>query len=307
MSDHPNSDPLPFTQLDRAVKPRAATLSTMVGVTYQHALGSLAEFWEACGDPRELERLLRQGKDEVVLSREEVAGRLEIAFGRPVNVDSCRMLGLLEARPDGFRVRGMSRYFAPIRARLVAREKGSAGGKASAAARKERDGTAQPRSGASSTPAQAPAQAEPEAGPNPNAFRSEAVPKPPEASDIGHRSSLKTTSSTPVDGPAERVFAKYQTAAKSPTSKLDEKRRRLIQARLKDFSEEDLCRSLDGYARSPWHHGENERRTKYLKLTLWFRDSDHVEAGIAMSAGPPTTTPTPPVKTALDPYPENFS
>lgn len=115
----------------------------------------------------------------------------------------------------------------------------------------------------------------------------------------------KETMSATADGSVERIFEKYKTAAQSPRSKLDDKRRRLIRQRLEHFTEEDLCRALDGYAHSPHHHGQNDRNTRYVTLELWFRDTAHVEAGMAMAAGPPL----PPVaiaKTTLDPYPEHF-
>lgn len=284
MTDNGNSDPLPFAQVDRAVKPKAATLATMVGVTYQHALGSLAEFWEACGDPRELERLWAEGKDEVVLSREEVSGRLLVAFGRAVDPDACRHLGLLEQRPEGFRVRGMSRYFTPIKARVIRREKASAGGRASAEARKLKTGTAQPLARSESNPP----RTRPELAPNSNRDRSGGLPNLPEASDSGHRSSLEETSVEQArPGPVERVFEAWRVATKQPRAKLDEKRRRLIKARLDEgHTEEDLRACVNGYAGSPWHQGANDRNQKYLGLGLLLRDSEHVEAGMALLSKP---------------------
>ena len=53
MSRQSSSDPLPFVQVDRAVKPKAALLAGIMEVSNQHALGSLVEWWELCGDPRE--------------------------------------------------------------------------------------------------------------------------------------------------------------------------------------------------------------------------------------------------------------
>lgn len=152
-----SSDPLPYIQVDRAVKPVAAIVAMRLGVSVQHAIGGLIAFWDMCGDPRDLQRLLLAGSEEVVLTRDEAARRFELAMG----VDCARMtpddlhaLRLLELRPDGrFRVRGMSRFFAPIKKRLKARLAASAGGKASAKARAERHGTAQPRSGAGSASA----------------------------------------------------------------------------------------------------------------------------------------------------------
>ncbi len=111
------------------------------------------------------------------------------------------------------------------------------------------------------------------------------------------------------EGPVERIFAKYQQAAKAPRSKLDPKRRRLIKQRLDEgFTELELLKALDGYAGSAWHHGENDRHEKYTNLHLWFRDADHVEAGIAKAAGPPSALANPPkpIQTTLTPYPEQF-
>lgn len=193
-----DSDPLPYTQVDRAVKPKAALLAGRLGVSVQHALGSLVEFWELNGEPRQLERLLADGKKEVVLPADDVRRRFRMASGHELPTEDLVDLGLLEDRGGGlFRVRGMSRYFEPLLGRAEAREKGRLGGLASAAARREKHGTAQPsRSAPASTPAQAPAQADSEAD-------SEAAPKqvvdqllkqppnPPEPADSGQRSLLE--------------------------------------------------------------------------------------------------------------------
>lgn len=147
-----------------------------------------------------------------------------------------------------------------------------------------------------------PALRVPVTGTNPPGFRAEPARKTETETDIE-----ETSVEQARPGPVERIFAKYQDAAKSPRSKLDPKRRRLIQARLDAFDEDELIRSLEGYARSPHHHGENDRHTKYLSLELWFRDADHVEAGIAMAAGPPVVATQPAlVQTTLAPYPEQF-
>lgn len=195
-----SSDPLPYAQVDRAVKPKAATLATMLGVTYQHVMGGLLEFWESCGDPRVLEALIRKGVREVVLPREEVSGRMLVAFGKPVDLDACRHLGLLEARGDLFRVRGMSRYLGPIEARLEARAQGAIGGKLSAERRRKKFGTAQPKpeaqhrtleggvGGGDRTNKEAL-----EGGFDGNGADNAEASKSPEAADSGQRSSLKAS------------------------------------------------------------------------------------------------------------------
>lgn len=140
-----SSDPLPFTQLDRTARARAATLAGPLGVSHQHALGSLVWFWDLCGEPRELERLLAQGVDRVIVSAEVVERRLKLAFGQQVDPALLVDAGLLEAvGADQYRIRGMSRFFDAIKTRLEARAKGARGGKASAAARQAKNGTARP-------------------------------------------------------------------------------------------------------------------------------------------------------------------
>ena len=133
------SDPLPYVQVDRAVKPKAALLANALGVTTQHALGSLVEWWELCGDPRELEAIVQATpageKPAVVLEAADAALRFQLASGKELEPLTLVRLGLLEPRPEGrFRVRGMSRYFAPIKHRIQARLAAKAGGLARAGA-----------------------------------------------------------------------------------------------------------------------------------------------------------------------------
>jgi hypothetical protein len=153
LDEQADSDPLPYVRLDRSVKPAAALIASRLGVTFQHALGGLVEFWQLNGDPRELEALMASGKDEVILTGDVVDRRFALAM----NTDTGRLapddlteLRLLERRPEGYRVRGMSRYFKPLQRRVQARAAAVAGGKASAKARAEKHGSAQPRSGHSS-------------------------------------------------------------------------------------------------------------------------------------------------------------
>ncbi len=89
------------------------------------------------------------------------------------------------------------------------------------------------------------------------------------------------------DGPAERVFAHWAQEHKHPQARLDPKRRRVIEAALKSFSEAQLCDSISGYRNSPHHMGENERRTVYDSIELFLRDSTHIEAGLRFARGPP--------------------
>jgi hypothetical protein len=184
-----DSDPLPYVQVDRAVKPRAALLAGALGVTTQHALGSLVEWWDLNGDPRELERIVEATPDgatpAVVVTREDAALRFRLASGKDIEPVTLVHLGLLEPVGEGFRVRGMSRYFAPVEARIRARRAASVGGKASAESRRKSVGTAQPRSAARSESAQATVEATTEAAPKRARIDAEA-----ESSPIGQRSAV---------------------------------------------------------------------------------------------------------------------
>lgn len=84
--------------------------------------------------------------------------------------------------------------------------------------------------------------------------------------------------------PAERVFDHWRTATKHPRAQLDAKRRTLILRALKAYSAEDLCRAIDGYARSPFHQGQNDRSQRYDGLDLILRDAGKIEAGWDLAA-----------------------
>lgn len=172
-----NSDPLPYTQVDRAVKPKATLLAAMIKSTTQHALGSLVEFWDLNGDPRELEKLVTAGKRAVVLQADEVRRRFRLASGHDVDPDDLNSLGLLERTPEGYRVRGMSRYFAPVERRIQARLAASIGGKASAEARKAAAGTAQPRSASGSETVREPLKRTPKRSRSEHRSGAEAAPE----------------------------------------------------------------------------------------------------------------------------------
>lgn len=159
-----DSDPLPYVQVDRSAKPRAALLAGSLGVTPQHALGSLVEWWDLNGDPRELERIAMATpagvEPAVLVTRDDAAARFKLASGKDCDPLTLVHLGLLEQVGDRFRVRGMSRYFEPVMSRIRARRAASAGGKASAESRRATTGSAQPRSGVASEFASSPGQAD---------------------------------------------------------------------------------------------------------------------------------------------------
>jgi uncharacterized protein YdaU (DUF1376 family) len=93
--------------------------------------------------------------------------------------------------------------------------------------------------------------------------------------------------STPVVSiEVKAVFEYWQTARGHEKAKLDEKRKRAIKARLKDgYSAEDLCRAVDGVAKSPHHMGQNDQRTVYDDIELICRTAVNVDKFLKL-AGP---------------------
>jgi hypothetical protein len=74
------------------------------------------------------------------------------------------------------------------------------------------------------------------------------------------------------------IFAHWQTTLKHPRAVLDDKRGRLIAARLRDgYTVDRLKAAIDGCAKSPHHMGENDRRTVYDDIELICRDAKHIE------------------------------
>lgn len=199
MSRNDSSDPLPFTQVDRAVKAKAAVLASAIGINYQQALGSLIEFWDLNGDPREIEKLVANDVHEVVLDGREVALRFKIASGQDVDVQVLTRTGFLEPIGDRFRVRGMSRYFKPVEKRIMRRKLGSIAGLASAESRKTKYGSAQP---GVVLVDQIPTKPEPNLEPTPNQTRTKPEPNAePKGNleDRGQRTeSLKTAPKQPA-------------------------------------------------------------------------------------------------------------
>ena len=76
---------------------------------------------------------------------------------------------------------------------------------------------------------------------------------------------------------AEAVFNYWAQVMGKNRVKFDDKRKRLIISRLKDYSADDLILAIDGCKMSGYHMGENEHRTTYNELSLIFRNSEKIE------------------------------
>ena len=86
----------------------------------------------------------------------------------------------------------------------------------------------------------------------------------------------------PVD--VEDIFEYWKLRFGKKRSKLDAKRRRLIEARFKDgYSVLDLREACDGCALSEFHNGNNERHTSYNDIALICRDAEHLDKFIEIN------------------------
>jgi hypothetical protein len=89
--------------------------------------------------------------------------------------------------------------------------------------------------------------------------------------------------------PVRSVFDHWRNIHGHPRAVLDEKRRKLIAARLKDYGEALLCQAISGYKHSPHHMGVNSSGMVYDSLELILRDAAHVDTGVKLYEHPPRT------------------
>lgn len=74
------------------------------------------------------------------------------------------------------------------------------------------------------------------------------------------------------------VFEYWRIVCSHEKARLDTKREQVIRERLADgYSVEDLRLAIEGCALSPFHQGQNDRRTVYDSVSLILRDADHVD------------------------------
>lgn len=90
--------------------------------------------------------------------------------------------------------------------------------------------------------------------------------------------------------PVAQVFEHWRVTHRHPRSVLDPKRRKLIQSALKLYPPDDLCRSISGYRNSPFHMGQNDRKTVYDDIELMLRDAKQIDAGLRFSEQPQVTS-----------------
>lgn len=102
-----------------------------------------------------------------------------------------------------------------------------------------------------------------------------------------------TSASPPAPKLVEQVFEHWQREWNHPDAKLDAKRRKRIETRLKDFTVEQLRDAISGFKHSPWHTGTDPKSngTVYDGLQTLLRDTAQVEEGLRLFAHPPRPPP----------------
>lgn len=98
---------------------------------------------------------------------------------------------------------------------------------------------------------------------------------------------LHSTAVRVATADVERVFEYWQARLEHPAAKLDDKRARLIKARIKEgYSIAELCAAIDGVRLSPYHMGKNKTNSVYDSVELIFRDASNVERFRDMGKAP---------------------
>lgn len=113
-----------------------------------------------------------------------------------------------------------------------------------------------------------------------------------EETDMSGRSA--TSAAPAARGAVDRLFEHWRTAMQKPAAKLSPKRERLIRARLKEFTEDQLIAAVNGCKGSAFHMGENDRAQRYDSIELIFRSTEKVEAFLELAGQTQATTSGPP-------------
>lgn len=80
------------------------------------------------------------------------------------------------------------------------------------------------------------------------------------------------------------VFDHWKAEHNHPKAQIDTKRHKLIREALKTYSADDLKSAISGYRHSPYHMGQNDKKTVYDDIELFLRDAKHIDAGIKLKA-----------------------
>lgn len=115
-----------------------------------------------------------------------------------------------------------------------------------------------------------------------------------EAEATKPKAATKSRAPTPQE---QAVFDHWRKVMNKPAqTTLSPERLAKVRARLGDgYTVDQLCRAIDGCARSPHNMGANDRRTLYNDLELICRTATHVDR-FASAGGAPIASATVPVK-----------
>lgn len=81
--------------------------------------------------------------------------------------------------------------------------------------------------------------------------------------------------------PVQYLFGIWQETYNHPHSKLDDKRKKKIEAALKlGYSLAQLASAIQGYKYSKFHMGQNDRNTVYDSLDLMLRGAEQIDKGL---------------------------
>lgn len=91
----------------------------------------------------------------------------------------------------------------------------------------------------------------------------------------------------------DRVFNHWKQVWQHEGATLDPKRRARIEARLKNFTPEQLCDAISGFKNSDWHTGIDPKGGGkiYDKIETLLREDSQVEEGLRLLAHPPRPPP----------------
>lgn len=255
---------MPYLPVDLDAKRKAHGIERALGLPRHTVAGGLTDLWE----------VVWRDKSDIVDNL-----TLDEAFGSDQRIrDALVARGFLE--PAGeftHRVRGAAKW-------LFGLEGKSRGGKAAAANLLRGRGKAK---SAGAPNADLPASA----GDQPETSRSQPPAVSPALTPSTQHpapSSKETTLSTsPTEG--LEVFEHWQKVMDHPRAAFDGKRRRAVQARLKDgYTADQLRLAIDGCAKTPHNIGQNDRGERYDDLELICRDGPHVDRFIRNATSPPT-------------------
>jgi HNH endonuclease len=89
-----------------------------------------------------------------------------------------------------------------------------------------------------------------------------------------------------VNGSVLRAFDSWRRVMGHAAAKLTPKRKRAIEARLKDSTIEEIEQAIEGCKGSAFHQGDNDQRTVYDDIALICRDREHVEKFMRIATAP---------------------